>query len=152
LRAMDECSQVAPGIYASSLPTTREYLEGLWKKGVRSIISLTEEPLPENLREGFYYYHIPIEDFSVPTEEQIWEFFEAMDESLKRGGVVVHCFGGIGRTGTMLALYLVRSGWKAEDAIDYLRRIRAGSVFTPAQEMLVYDFERKVTEGAEEGD
>lgn len=145
---MNEYSQIAPGIYASSLPTSREYLEELWKKGVRSIISLTEEPLPEELRKGFNYYHIPIEDFSVPREEQIWEFFEAMEESLKRGGVVVHCFGGIGRTGTMLALYLVRTGWKAGDAIDYLRRIRSGSVFTPAQEMLVYDFERMLKERA----
>ncbi|MCD6383823.1 MAG: dual specificity protein phosphatase family protein [Thermoplasmata archaeon] len=138
---MNEYSVVMPGILASSLPTTREYLEEVRRKeGVRTIISLTEDPLPKEIRRGFHYYHIPIEDFSVPEEGQIWEFLEAMEESLKEGGVLVHCFGGIGRTGTMLAIYLVWKGWKPEDAIEYLRSIRSGSVFTPAQEMLVYHF------------
>ena len=50
-------------------------------------------------------------------------------------GVVVHCLGGHGRTGTMLACYLVRFlGVSGEEAIEEIRRMRPGSVETVEQE------------------
>lgn len=44
--------------------------------------------------------------------------------SLQAGrGVIVHCWGGRGRTGTVLGCVLRELGYEAEAVIDYLRRI-----------------------------
>ena len=54
-------------------------------------------------------------------------------------GVCVHCMAGVGRTGTMLAVYLVKSrGLSAQQAIQEVRRQRPGSIETQSQEEAVF--------------
>ena len=56
-------------------------------------------------------------------------------------GVGVHCAMGRGRTGTMLACYLVaREGYTGDDAIAETRRRRRGSIETRKQEQAVRNF------------
>ena len=38
-------------------------------------------------------------------------------------GIVVHCMGGIGRTGTVLGCVLRDLGFRADDVVNYLDRI-----------------------------
>ena len=57
--------------------------------------------------------------------------------------VVVSCYAGIGRTGTVLACYLVNRGAEPADAIDEVRRLRPRSVQTPEQEAAVYEYARR---------
>ena len=56
--------------------------------------------------------------------------------------VVAHCRAGFGRTGTMLACYLVTQGFHAEQAVASVREKRPGSVETPEQERFVAEFEK----------
>lgn len=59
--------------------------------------------------------------------------------------VAVHCFHGRGRTGTILACYLVKTrGMAAKDAISYVRRERPWSVETRDQEETVYVYEQNI--------
>lgn len=56
--------------------------------------------------------------------------------------VAVHCLAGLGRTGTMLACYLVATGTPANNAIMRIREWRPGSIETKEQEAVVYEYER----------
>ncbi len=128
-----------PGVYAP----LEEDLDQLKRDGISSIITLTEYSLPSAIIHdaGFFYLHLPIADFTPPTLEQINNFtgyVAAMHRQHK--GVAVHCAAGMGRTGTMLACYLVYVGQTAENAINLIRRIRPGSIETTAQEEVVYQF------------
>ena len=59
------------------------------------------------------------------------------------GAVGVHCAMGCGRTGTILACYLVASeGYSADDAIIEARKRRKGSIETRRQEQAVRDYEK----------
>lgn len=123
-------------------------LEFLKDNGVESIVSLTELPLHKTLIEefGFEYKHIPIPDFSTPTLEQIEEFVTFVNNLLSsKKKIVVHCEAGIGRTGTMLACYLVSKGYNAENAISEVRKRRPGSIETMEQEDTVVKYEEKLS-------
>ncbi|MCR4289267.1 MAG: dual specificity protein phosphatase family protein [Candidatus Scalindua sp.] len=120
--------------------------EFLKEKGLEAIVSLTEYPLSEMLIEefGFTVKHIPVRDFQAPTLEQIEDFVAFAKNARSEGKkLVVHCDAGIGRTGTILACYLVSKGRKAADAIDELRTKRPGSIETIEQEEVVLMFESK---------
>jgi len=53
---------------------------------------------------------------------------------------VVSCYAGIGRTGTVLACYLVHRGEEPAEAIIRVRRLRPGSIETPEQETAVRQY------------
>lgn len=121
--------------------------ESLKEEDIDAIVSLTEHPLHNVLIEefGFEYKHVPIEDLTAPSLEQIDEFVEFATRMKKMGKkIVVHCGAGVGRTGTMLACYLVHKGYSAADAISEVRRKRPGSIETPEQEEIVIRYAEKL--------
>ncbi|MCC6545553.1 dual specificity protein phosphatase family protein [Candidatus Sumerlaeota bacterium] len=114
------------------------------KKGVVGVVSLTQRAFfPAVVQEsGIRYLHLPVEDFTAPTPEQMQQFTTFVDQVRAEGGaVMVHCFAGVGRTGTMLAAYLVKEGMTAQQAIDRVRELRPGSIETHQQEDAVADWE-----------
>lgn len=144
-------SFVIPGKLAgSSRPgrfgDPRADLSDLLAQGIGAVVSLTEEPLdPVALREaGLRSLHLPIQDFQPPKAGQIDAFVAFVDSCLKEGrAVVAHCAAGYGRTGTMLACYLVSQGMKPDTAIRKVRRERPGSIETAEQEESVRAFHRR---------
>jgi protein-tyrosine phosphatase len=89
----------------------RQHEVALLKKyNVAVLISLLEQPLdhPE-LCNDFELYHVPVEDITPPSRDQVYTFAETLFTALAADKTVVtHCLAGIGRTTTMLiAAYLV---------------------------------------------
>lgn len=140
---------VLPGRLAGcARPLHPDAIEAFSRHGVAAIISLTEEPLPPEHagRAGLECLHLPVVDFTAPTLGQIETAVAAIDRFLGQGRpVAVHCAGGMGRTGTILACYLVRRGATAADAIAAIRAQRPGSIETPDQEAAVSAYERHLT-------
>ena len=127
----------------------REALGFLHQQGVGAIVSLTESPLDSATVEacGFEHLQRPIADMVPPSIDDIETFVGFVDKASTSGiGVGVHCLAGSGRTGTMLACYLVSKGQDASVAVARVRGARPGSVETREQEEMVHEYARHARE------
>lgn len=88
------------------------------------------------------WLHLPIGDVSVPDAkfEHAWLYGGLRLRQLLRVGkrILIHCRGGLGRTGMIAARLLVELGMPAKEAMGQVRRARPGAIQTPAQERYVY--------------
>lgn len=112
--------------------------------GISLLVSLTEKPFPpDRLRAfGIAARHFPIDDMGTPTRLAAARLCRAIEKTIEGGGAVaVHCLAGLGRTGTMLAAYLVWKGMRAEDAIGRVRGTITGAIQTAGQARFVREFE-----------
>lgn len=91
---------------------------------------------------GATVVHFPIQDVSVPTNEAAFRVLIERLYGLVVAGerVVVHCKGGFGRTGLVVAAVLVRMGYTADEAIALTRATRAGTIQTTSQERWVHRY------------
>ena len=87
---------------------------------------------------GIEWHHLPLQDVDVPDAafETAWLYTGLrLREHLRAGrNVLLHCRGGLGRSGTIAARLLVELGWDAHAAIRAVRAQRPGAIETRAQE------------------
>jgi atypical dual specificity phosphatase len=115
----------------------------LRRQGIATILSLTETPLDEGLLDahGFDWLHLPVEDLTPPSPDQLLAALAFVDRHRAHGApVAVHCLMGQGRTGTVLAAYLIRDGLAPERALAELRLVCPGAVENPRQESALAEF------------
>lgn len=118
-------------------------LQWLAGSGVGMLVSLTTSPVSAELvaSYGMESLHIPIKDFTAPTISQIQTFVVEVDAMIDAGEpVAVHCGAGMGRTGTMLAAWLISHGYSASAAINEVRDVRPGSIETMSQVDVLYEY------------
>ncbi|MHA2253081.1 MAG: phosphatase domain-containing protein [Candidatus Kariarchaeaceae archaeon] len=137
-------SWIKDGIIAgSSRPYYDEQLNFLEDEDIRVIINLTEEPHQNDDLNAFKLYNIPIPDFDVPKKEQITRFLEICNKHEQANEpILVHCIAGCGRTGTMLAIWLLSKQLvkSPEEAVTRIRELRPCSIETKEQEATIRDF------------
>lgn len=123
----------------SGMPTSSTELQWVIRKGIKSVITMTENPLPESWVQDIKYLHVPTEDFSAPDMEKIDHTIDFIQERIKNGEpTMVHCAAGVGRTGTILACYLIKHhNFSVKDAIDKVRKERPGSIQSESQEIAI---------------
>lgn len=118
--------------------------------GAQALVTLVEPAELENLEVpsveladrvealGLEWHHLPIPDGGVPDAhfEKRWIYAGTrLRRHLAQGrSIVLHCIGGLGRTGTIAARLLVEFGADPEKAIGEIRQARPGAIETTFQE------------------
>ena len=119
-----------PGSYDEV--TAERRIVSFLNAGVRTFINLTQPhelvPYDEVLKEqarildvNTAHHRFSIVDRSIPSVETMWNILNSIDDSIQNGQCVyVHCWGGVGRTGTTVGCYLVRHGMSGEQALGQI--------------------------------
>jgi atypical dual specificity phosphatase len=139
---------VIENVLAHSEYPHREDLDILYKKGIRAIVSLEDRPDTHIVIEkGFEYLEEYIEDYiGTPTIDQLTKINEFIDLMIiEKKPVLVHCFVG-GRSGTVLAAYLIYKGKRFNDALSEVREKVPCAADIPIYEKALKEYEKWLKE------
>ncbi len=138
----------------SPIPESLDDIKYWIKHGITLVISLVEdwefsmagidyrEYVNELKRHGIELIRVPVKDGYAPTDLELLRLVKIIDEYLqKKKPVLVHCYGGIGRTVTVLAAYLIYSkGLEVEEALEEIFNINNEISITDEQYMTLISF------------
>ena len=132
----------------SAIPTSKEEIDWIKQEGVKSIVTIREEPLEDEWIKDVNYLHIHSNDMGIPEFSDLVDSVDFIHQRITNDEpVMVHCLAGLGRTGTILACYLIKyEDMAADDAIEKVRRERHGSIQSFSQEEIIFRFEKFVRE------
>jgi len=130
----------------SSIPTSIDEVQWVIEQGVKSIVTVKEEPLDDDWVKDVSYLHVHSNDMSVPEFDDLVSTVDFIHRRITNNEpVMVHCLAGLGRTGTLLACYLVKyQKMSADDAIQKVREERPGSIQSFPQEEMIFQFEKSL--------
>ncbi len=136
-------------IAKSSVPDYSDLI--LWKvEGINSIVNLLEDWYHEIAQDekevGFNILHSPISDFDAPSLDQLIEIVRWIDKEINdKNTVLVHCYAGIGRTGTVLIAYLIHKGQEIISAADEVLKTGAAPQ-SLAQKKIIEEYYQHIKE------
>ena len=122
-------------------PVQNRDLVFLKLQDVRAIVRMDSQTVSGESAELVDFFE-PVPDFTAPSLHQIElivGFISQQIETWERP-VVVTCRAGLGRTGTVLACYLVHEGYSADKAINLVRELRPNSIEAGKQEDVVHQY------------
>jgi len=122
--------EIIPGLYLGSCGAAYNQT-GIEAAGITHILCIATNIMSgiqsHNKELDLKYLEVAIDD--KPTTritEQFDECFEFMEEGLREGGVLVHCFQGKSRSSTVIIAFLMkRQGWSFERALEFVRDKRS---------------------------
>lgn len=132
-----------------ALTAFNDELPTLHAAGIRAVVSLLNIPSDASVYEsaGFSFLCLPVPDGGAPTMEQVGNFVRFVAGQIASGQpVAVHCQAGIGRTGTVLAAYLIHQGDDATTAINRVRAVEKAAIETPFQIQFLEQYAHQVRE------
>ena len=121
--------------FATKRPS--DYFEVFRAMGIEAVVRLNKKEYEEEqvIEAGFKHHDLFFHDCSTPSDEIAHRFLCLAEEAT--GALAVHCLAGLGRTGTLIALYMMKHmHFTANEAIAWLRIARPGSVIGPQQQYL----------------
>ena len=138
----------------------REKLTALLDAGIRSFVDLTEahelrgyseivEEIAKTRNIDVRYRRMSVQDRGIPTVDHMTAVLQHIDSEIEEGRpVYVHCWGGIGRTGTVVGCWMVcRDGRTGDEALQRITELRRGtpdhrrtSPETPEQQRFVTEW------------
>lgn len=109
----------------SAYPQSASTISAVSGLGIKHVLTIHENALSSSILTvaadlyGISCHHFPVRDRTAPTLDTLTEACEMIERAIcKEEGVLVHCQGGVGRTNTVIAAYLVKVlGVSASDAI-----------------------------------
>ena len=130
-------------VLVCAYPRRQRALAGLQHRGIRHLVNLHERRhAPARLtRYALSESHVPVPDFTAPTFPQLATALGAIHTRVRAGErVAVHCGGGLGRSGTVAACYLVDLGLDWRTAVAAVRAARPGAIETAAQMAIISSY------------
>ena len=130
----------------SAIPTSTDEIQWAIEQGVKSIVTVREEPLDSDWTNDVNYLHVHSNDMGVPEFDDLIHAIDFIHTRITNNEpVMVHCLAGLGRTGTLLACYLIKyQKMSADKAIQKLRDERPGSIQSFPQEEIIFQFEKYI--------
>ena len=130
----------------SAIPTSIDEVQWMIKQGVKSIVTIREESLDESWIKDVNYLHVLSNDMGVPEFDDLVHAVDFIHSRITNNEpVLVHCLAGMGRTGVILACYLVKyQKMSASEATEKVREERPGSIQSYPQEEIIFRFEKSL--------
>tara|TARA_B100001105_G_scaffold214932_1_gene180234 strand:+ start:182 stop:676 length:495 start_codon:yes stop_codon:yes gene_type:complete len=130
----------------SGIPTSIDEVRWAIEQGVKSIVTIREEPLDKSWVQDVNYLHVLSNDMGVPEFNDLIYAVDFIHRRITNNEpVLVHCLAGMGRTGTILACYLVKyQNMSADEAMQKVREERPGSIQSYPQEEIIFRFSKSL--------
>ena len=128
----------------SGIPTSINEVQWVLDQGIKSVVTIREEPLDESWTRDINYLHVLSNDMGVPEFNDLIHAVDFIHRRITSNEpVLVHCLAGMGRTGVILACYLVKyQNMSADEATQKVRKERPGSIQSYPQEEIIFRFEK----------